>query len=133
MTKSIQMGQILSGYCCQNTTSNTSETSTEQTPRTHFVLTICLPTVSGLVCNWQLRKAHTITHSWKNNTCQKVTHPGTNTPNCCLTSTSSVAGILPLSYWDKIKIQVETRTSILYPNASLSKPSLSKLGAHAKF
>ena len=31
---------------------------------------------------------------------QTVTHPGTNSPNCCLTSTSSVTGILPLSYWE---------------------------------
>ena len=104
-------------------TSDTSDTST--THPTQFAHTLWLLTVSGLVRNWHSRKAHTITHSWKNNTCQTVTHPGTNAPNCCLTSTSSVTGILPLSYWDKIKVQVETRTSILYPNASLSKPPLS--------
>ena len=79
----------------------------------------------GLVRNWHTRKAHTITHSWKNNTCQMVTHPGTNAPNCCLTSTSSVIGILPLSYWEKIKVQLGNWTSILYLNASLSKPPLS--------
>jgi hypothetical protein len=67
---------------------------------------------------------YTITHSWKNNTCHQVTHTGTNTPSCCLTSKSSVTCILPLSYWDKITVQVETRTSILFPKAFLSKPPL---------
>ena len=34
---------------------------------------------------------------------QTVTHPHTNGPNCCITSTSSVTGTLRLSYWDKIR------------------------------
>jgi hypothetical protein len=44
-----------------------------------------------------------------------VTHPGINAPNCWLTSTSSVTGLLPLSSWDRIKVQLGNWNSILYP------------------
>ena len=69
---------------------------------THFLHTLWLLTISGLICNWHPRKVHTITHSWKNKTCQTVAHPGTNVPHYCLTSISSVTCILPLSYWARI-------------------------------
>ena len=97
----------------------------QPTHLTQLAQTIWLLTVSGSVSNWQPRRAHTISHSWKNITCQTVTHPGTNAHNCCLTSTSSVTGSLPLSYWDKIKVQLGNLTSILYLNGFLSKPPFS--------
>ena len=49
-----------------------------------------------------------------------------NAPYCCLTSTSRVPGLLPLSCWDKKKVQVGTQISILYPNASLGKPNFTQ-------
>ena len=69
------------------------------------------------------KKPHTITHSPENNTCQMVTHSGTYAPNCCCNC--CVTGILLLNYWDRIKVQVQTLTSTLYPNATLSMPLLS--------
>ena len=59
-----------------------------------------LSTVSRFVHNWHCMKAPTITHSWKNNTCQMVTHPDTNAPNYCLNSIRCVTGNLHLIYWD---------------------------------
>ena len=32
----------------------------------------------------------------------KPTNPGNKTPDCCLTSTSSVTDILPLRYWELV-------------------------------
>ena len=82
-----------------------------------------LLTVSGLFAiDTQGRLIPSLTHG-------RTTHAGRSpiqvlTLHCCLTSTSSVTGILPLSYWDRIKVQFGNRTSILYSNASLSKPPL---------
>ena len=64
----------------------------QPTQPTQIVHTLCLLTVSVLVHNWHSRKAQTITHSWKYNTCQWVNH---------------------LSYSDKIKVQIGTQTFIL--------------------
>ena len=50
--------------------------------------------------------------------CQAVTH--------IQVVTHLIVAQLPnLSYRDKIKVQVENRYSLIYPNASLSKPPLS--------
>ena len=98
----------------------------QPTHLTHFVNTLWLSSVPCLVHNWHSRKFHTITNSLQNYTCQVFTHPGNNKINYCITS-SSVLGISHLSYWDKIIVQMETRTPILYPNASLSKPPLRNL------
>ena len=72
---------------CKSFTKLQTHPTHQPTHPTQFAHTLWLLTVSGLVRNRHPRKAHTITHSWKNNTCQTVTHPGTNAPYCCLTST----------------------------------------------
>ena len=92
---------ILPGTYVSKLTNFASATSTIHQPTQLMHSLTCYMFVRNL----HPMKAQTNTNSWENNTCQMVTHPGTNTPNSCLTSTRSVTGILPLSSWDKIKFR----------------------------
>ena len=83
----------------------------QPTHPTKFAHILWLSTVSGLVPNWNSSNAHTITHSWKTKTCQTVTHPGTNAPNCCLT----FKGIPPFKWTHKfLQIQLKKRLLIVF-------------------
>jgi hypothetical protein len=100
--------------------SNTSDTSHQPTHPKQFAHICSYPlAINCIRFGLQLTlQEGSYNHSFMEEQNVPVTLPGTNAPNCCLTSTSCVTGILPLSYWDKIKFRW-----IL--NASLSKPPLS--------
>ena len=55
----------------------TSDTSTDTSTDTPYTICEYPSSINHIrvVRKWHPRKAYTVTHSWKNNTCQTVTHP----------------------------------------------------------